>query len=59
MPEMVVVGISNGKNRLRDLTTSTIKTQYGMPFNDKNGKAENFIPETYTAPFQIHQLWMV
>jgi predicted alpha/beta superfamily hydrolase len=42
MPEMVLVGISNEKNRLRDLTTSTITTNYGMPFNQENGKAENF-----------------
>ena len=43
MPEMVLVGISNNKNRIRDLTTSTIKTKYGMPFNEKNGEADNFI----------------
>lgn len=41
-PEMVLVGISNSKNRLRDLTTSKIKTMYGMPFNDENGEAANF-----------------
>jgi hypothetical protein len=41
-PEMVLVGISNDKNRVRDLTTSTITTKYGMPFNEKNGKADNF-----------------
>ena len=41
-PEMVLVGISNDKNRIRDLTTSTIITKYGMPFNDKNGEANNF-----------------
>ena len=41
-PEMVLVGISNDKNRLRDLTTSTITTNYGMPFNDENGKADRF-----------------
>ncbi|MDA3942867.1 MAG: alpha/beta hydrolase-fold protein [Bacteroidetes bacterium] len=41
-PEMVLVGISNDKNRLRDLTSSTINTFYGMPFNQENGKAENF-----------------
>jgi len=43
MPEMVLVGISNNKNRIRDLTTSTIKTKYGMPFSEKNGEAYNFI----------------
>lgn len=42
MPEMVLVGISNDKNRTRDLTTSTITTKYGMPFNDENGKSDDF-----------------
>ena len=41
-PEMVLVGIANNKNRIRDLTTSTITTKYGMPFNEKNGEADNF-----------------
>ena len=43
MPEMVLVGISNNKNRIRDLTTSTVKTKYGMPFSEENGEADNFI----------------
>ena len=43
MPEMVLVGISNANNRIRDLTTSSIETKYGMPFNEKNGEAHNFI----------------
>lgn len=42
MPEMILVGISNDKNRIRDLTTSTVNEKYGMPFNDENGKAGNF-----------------
>ncbi len=41
-PEMVIVGISNAKNRTRDLTTSVITTKYGMPYNEENGEAENF-----------------
>lgn len=41
-PEMVLVGISNDKNRIRDLTTSKISTKYGMPFNERNGEANNF-----------------
>ncbi len=41
-PEMVLVGISNDKNRIRDLTTSTITTNFGMPLNEENGKAESF-----------------
>ncbi len=43
MPEMVLIGISNRKNRIRDLTTSTINTMYDRPFNQKNGEAANFI----------------
>jgi len=41
-PEMVLVGIANDKNRVRDLTTSTITAKYGMPFTEKNGEADNF-----------------
>ncbi|MBE0663487.1 MAG: prolyl oligopeptidase family serine peptidase [Bacteroidales bacterium] len=41
-PEMVLIGIANNRNRLRDLTTSTIATTYGMPFTEENGGAENF-----------------
>lgn len=41
-PEMVLVGIANDKNRVRDLTTSTITTKYGMPFEEKNGEADKF-----------------
>lgn len=41
-PEMVLVGIANDQNRVRDLTTSTITTKYGMPFNERNGEADNF-----------------
>lgn len=52
-PEMVLVGISNDKNRVRDLTTSSITTKYGMPFNEKNGEADNFrqFIETELIPF--------
>jgi len=52
-PEMVLVGISNDKNRVRDLTTSTIATKYGMPFNEKNGEADNFrqFIETELIPY--------
>ncbi|WP_431134703.1 alpha/beta hydrolase-fold protein [Psychroserpens mesophilus] len=42
IPEMVLVGIANNKNRVRDLTTSTITTKYAMPFSEKNGEAINF-----------------
>ncbi|WP_243472300.1 alpha/beta hydrolase-fold protein [Winogradskyella sp. MH6] len=52
-PEMVLVGISNDKNRVRDLTTSAITTKYGMPFNEKNGEADNFrqFIETELIPY--------
>lgn len=42
-PEMVLVGISNAKNRIRDLTTSKVNEMYGMPYKEKNGEADNFI----------------
>ncbi len=52
-PEMVLVGISNAKNRTRDLTTSKIEEQYGFPFNEENGEAANFsnFIETELIPF--------
>ena len=52
-PEMVLVGISNSKNRTRDLTTSKITEKYGMPFNEENGAAANFSAfiETELIPF--------
>jgi predicted alpha/beta superfamily hydrolase len=43
MPEMVLVGISNANHRTRDLTTSKITTNYGMPYNEENGEAINFL----------------
>jgi len=53
MPEMVLIGISNNNNRMRDLTTSTVKTMYGRPFNQENGEAANFIQfiENELIPF--------
>lgn len=42
MPEMVIVGISNDTNRMRDLTTSKVTEMYGMPFEQENGEAANF-----------------
>lgn len=41
-PEMVLVGISNSNNRIRDLTTSEVQELYGMPFNGESGGANNF-----------------
>ena len=53
MPEMILVGISNNKNRMRDLTTSKVTEMYGMPFEQENGDAANFINfmETELIPF--------
>ena len=42
-PEMVLVGISNAKNRIRDLTTSKVNEMYGMPYKETNGEADHFI----------------
>uniref|UniRef100_UPI004049AC46 alpha/beta hydrolase-fold protein n=1 Tax=Flavobacterium sp. TaxID=239 RepID=UPI004049AC46 len=52
-PEMVLIGISNHKNRMRDLTTSKVTEMYGMPFKDENGQAANFIKfiESELIPF--------
>ncbi len=41
-PDMVLIGISNDKNRMRDLTTSKVTEMYGMPFKQENGDAANF-----------------
>jgi len=53
MPEMVIVGISNDKNRMRDLTTSKVTELYGMPFEQENGDAAHFTNfiETELIPF--------
>ena len=52
-PEMVIVGISNDKNRMRDLTTSKVTEMYGSPFKQENGEAVNFSKfiETELIPF--------
>lgn len=42
-PEMLLVGVSNSKNRTRDLTISEITEKYGIPFNEETGGAENFL----------------
>lgn len=42
MPEMIIVGVSNGENRTRDLTTSVIQTRRGSAYNQETGGAENF-----------------
>lgn len=52
-PEMVIVGISNDRNRVRDLTPSKITTKYGMPFKEENGEADKFVQfiENELGPF--------
>lgn len=52
-PEMILVGISNANNRMRDLTTSKVTEMYGMPFDQENGEAPNFSKfiETELIPF--------
>lgn len=42
MPEMVIIGISNNKNRTRDLTTSEVELRRGAAFSQETGGAENF-----------------
>jgi predicted alpha/beta superfamily hydrolase len=39
---MILVGISNTDNRMRDLTTSEVKMRYGWPVNEETGGAEAF-----------------
>lgn len=39
---MILVGISNRKNRTRDLTTSKVETRRGANFNNETGGAEKF-----------------
>ncbi len=41
-PEMVLIGISNNKNRTLDLTPTKITSKYGMPFREKSGGAAKF-----------------
>lgn len=57
MPEMVIVGISNTINRIRDLTTSEVTELYGRPFELQNGKASDFINfiQTELIPFVEHK----
>jgi predicted alpha/beta superfamily hydrolase len=50
LPDMILVGISNAENRMRDLTTSEMKMRYGWPVNEETGGAETF------AGFLEHEL---
>ena len=53
MPEMIIVGVSNDANRIRDLTTSKVTELYGMPFHEESGGADDFSKfiETELIPF--------
>ncbi len=42
LPNMILVGVSNRKNRTRDLTTSQIKMRRGSTFDYETGGAETF-----------------
>ncbi|MGB0777917.1 MAG: alpha/beta hydrolase-fold protein [Flavobacteriaceae bacterium] len=42
LPHMILVGVSNRENRVRDLTTSQIQMRRGSAMNDETGGAENF-----------------
>ena len=42
LPHMILVGISNQSNRVRDLTTSEIETRRGSAMNQATGGAEKF-----------------
>lgn len=42
LPNMILVGISNQKNRTRDLTTSEIESRRGAAFNNETGGADDF-----------------
>jgi predicted alpha/beta superfamily hydrolase len=42
LPHMILIGVSNKKNRIRDLTTSQIKMRRGRTMNNDTGGAKNF-----------------
>lgn len=42
LPHMILIGISNKTNRIRDLTTSQIKMRRGQAMDKDTGGAENF-----------------
>ena len=43
MPEMVLIGIDNSKNRNRDLTSSSVDMLFGRPAKESTGKAAHFL----------------
>ena len=42
LPHMILVGISNRENRVRDLTISSVETRRGSAMNAETGGADNF-----------------
>jgi len=42
LPDMILVGISNAENRMRDLTPSAMSMRYGLPVREETGGAEAF-----------------
>ncbi|MBT8316935.1 MAG: esterase [Lutibacter sp.] len=42
LPDMILIGVSNSKNRMRDLTTSQIKMRRGAEMNKATGGADKF-----------------
>lgn len=42
LPHMILVGISNKSNRIKDLTTSQVKMRRGSSMDTETGGAENF-----------------
>ena len=42
MPEMILVGLSNSKNRTFNLTTSKVTERFGMPYNEPTGGASAY-----------------
>ena len=52
-PEMVLVGIGNQENRIRDLTPTTVSTLYGMSYEGESGQADQFMAflETELFPY--------
>ncbi len=43
LPESVIIGVSNDRNRLRDLTVSEVTSMWGRPIERENGQADQFL----------------
>ena len=42
LPDMILIAVSSGHNRMRDLTTSKVSMRRGMPVSEENGGAKKF-----------------